>query len=124
MTRPDDFREAVRRGVRAGSEHVVVHLLIPVPGLPDDAPADATGAVPPRLGFIVSRAVGPAVVRNRVRRRLRHLCRAHVSGLPDGSLLVVRARESSSGATGALLGAELETCLQRALGRSGSAVTP
>ena len=40
---------------------------------------------------MVSRAVGGAVTRNLVKRRLRHLCREHLAGLPDGSLLVVRA---------------------------------
>lgn len=35
--------------------------------------------VPPtRVGFVVSKAVGNAVVRNRVRRRLRHLAREWV----------------------------------------------
>ena len=44
----------------------------------------------PRVGFVVPRAVGPAVARNRVRRRLRHLLRDRLDRLPAGSRLVVR----------------------------------
>jgi len=33
----------------------------------------------PRVGFVVSTAVGNAVTRNRVKRRLRHLAAAHVA---------------------------------------------
>ena len=39
---------------------------------------------------MVPRAVGPAVTRNRVRRRLRHLLRDRLDRLPAGSRLVVR----------------------------------
>jgi len=46
---------------------------------------------PALIGFIVSKAVGTAVVRNKVRRRLRHLARGYLGALPGGSLLVLRA---------------------------------
>ena len=36
----------------------------------------------PRVGFVVSKAVGNAVTRNRVKRRLRHLAREHVIVAP------------------------------------------
>ena len=49
-------------------------------------------AVPPRVAFAIGRSVGPAVVRNRLRRRLRELLRAATGGehplLPSGHLLV------------------------------------
>ncbi len=41
---------------------------------------------PPRVGFAISRAVGPAVVRNQLRRRLRVLLSA--AALPPGNYLV------------------------------------
>lgn len=47
--------------------------------------------VAPRVGFVVSKAVGNAVTRNRVKRRLRHLCRPLVEELEDGTVVVVRA---------------------------------
>jgi ribonuclease P protein component len=67
------------------------------------------------VGFVVSKAVGPAVVRNRVKRRLRHLAREHVSSLPDSAVLVVRALPQAASASYPELGADLERCLDRAL---------
>jgi ribosomal protein L34/ribonuclease P protein component len=55
------------------------------------AMTDPTGARAPRVGFVVSGAVGGAVVRNRVTRRLRALDRARLGGIPSGCDLVVRA---------------------------------
>jgi ribonuclease P protein component len=68
---------------------------------------------PGRVGFVVSKAVGPAVTRNRVKRRLRHLAREHVSSLPGSAVLVVRALPEAAAATYQELGADLERCLQR-----------
>ncbi len=68
-----------------------------------------------RVGFIVSRAVGNAVVRNRVKRRLRHLVRARVDTLPEARVLVVRAQPASADASYGELGAELDRCLGRVL---------
>ena len=75
----------------------------------------AAGVARARAGFVVSRAVGPAVVRNRVRRRLRHLLRARLATVPAGTDLVVRALPPSAAATSADLGAALDEALARAL---------
>ena len=45
----------------------------------------------PRIGFVVSGAVGNAVTRNRVKRRMRHLAAAHVPDTPGGIDIVIRA---------------------------------
>ena len=45
-----------------------------------------------RLGFTVSTKVGCAVVRNRVRRRLREIYRLHENGMSPGCDVVVVAR--------------------------------
>src|SRR5680860_567976 len=84
LTSPVHFREVVRRGRRSGGPLMVVHLIAPeieraYPG----APAE------PRVGFVVSKAVGPAVTRNKVSRRLRHLARERTSALPPHGMLVV-----------------------------------
>jgi ribonuclease P protein component len=55
----------------------------------------------PRIGFVVSGALGNAVTRNRVKRRLRHLAAAHVSDTPagidpTGIDIVVRALPSAA----------------------------
>jgi ribonuclease P protein component len=73
------------------------------------------GQGPVRIGFVVSRAVGNSVVRHRVQRRLRHLCRERLRVLPPGSEFVVRALPSAARASYAELGADLDLCLQRGL---------
>ena len=45
----------------------------------------------PGVGFTVSKKVGNAVTRNRVKRQLRHLVREHLDETPLGTRLVVRA---------------------------------
>ena len=77
---------------------------------------------PARVGFIVSRAVGPAVVRNRVRRRLRHLVAGYLHSLPRGSLVVLRANPPAATASQADLAADLGSVIRVLLRRQGGAV--
>lgn len=72
-------------------------------------------SLPPRVGFVVSKAVGNAVVRNRVKRRLRDLVAHRITTLPPGSGLVVRAMPAAARASYADLGSELDLLLTRAL---------
>ena len=106
-----DFRQAVRRGRRAGGPFVVVHLAT---GNVDKATSRSGDHEVSRVGFVVARAVGTAVTRNRVKRRLRHLMRARVDALPASSLVVVRALPAAADASYRDLEAELDRCLQRA----------
>ena len=64
----------------------------------------------------MSKAVGGAVVRNKVKRRLRHLMRDRVSLLPPGSLVVVRALPGAGDADHAQLARDLDAALERLLG--------
>ena len=52
-----------------------------------------------RAGFVTSRALGNAVVRNRVRRRLREIVRKHQHRIASGSWIVLVARASAADAT-------------------------
>lgn len=52
--------------------------------------------VHPRLGVVVSRKVGNAVVRNRVKRYMRESFRLHQTELPQALELVLVARPSSA----------------------------
>jgi ribonuclease P protein component len=52
-----------------------------------------------RVGFIASRRLGTAVVRNRVRRRLREIVRRRQHDLRQGFWIVVIARRDAANAT-------------------------
>jgi len=100
------FSRTVRKGLRAGTRTLVLHLDV-----------DA-GVEHPQIGLVVSKAVGPAVTRNQVKRRLRHLSRERVTSLPGSAVLVVRALPSSAAASSAVLGSDFDHALSRLLRRS------
>lgn len=50
-----------------------------------------TDKPPSRAGFVVSKAVGNAVRRNRIKRQLRHLVAGKLTSSPDSLDVVVRA---------------------------------
>ncbi|MEN5073607.1 ribonuclease P protein component [Isoptericola cucumis] len=106
LRRSVDFERAVRRGTRAGRSTVVVHLFL-------DPEEDG----PPQVGLVVSKAVGNAVHRNKVKRRLRHSAQRHLGALPPGARVVVRALPPSAGATHADLDRDLDRCVERAVRR-------
>ncbi|MFF5919449.1 ribonuclease P protein component [Streptomyces flavochromogenes] len=112
LRRREDFATAVRRGRRAGRPLLVVHLRSGATN--PHAPGES--APPARAGFVVSKAVGGAVVRNQVKRRLRHLVRDRLTELPPGSLVVVRALPGAGDAEHAQLARDLDAALQRLLG--------
>ena len=88
MHNSKDFQRTTRRGIRVSRPTLVVHAV----HVPDVGPeGDGLGRSGPRIGFVVSGALGNAVRRNRVKRRLRHLAAAHVPDTPAGMDLVVRA---------------------------------
>lgn len=78
LRRAGEFRDTLRQGVRCGRNCLVLH-------------ARRRDAEPSRAGFVVSKAVGNAVTRNRVKRRLRHLCGGALSSAPFPVEVVVRA---------------------------------
>jgi len=123
LTRGHEFALALRHGVRAGRPCVVVHLAAPRAGGDGDPLATLRPTDPPRVGFVVSGAVGGSVVRHRVQRRLRHLVLPLLPDLPGGSLVVVRALPSSAGRTSAELGADLVPALRSCLRKVAAATT-
>ena len=68
-----------------------------------------------RVGVTVSGRVGNAVVRNRVRRRLREALRARYGQLPAGFDLLVTARPASATASWSDVCEALDAVLGRAL---------
>lgn len=75
-----EFGYALRSGSRFGSRNLVVFLA----DLPDPQK-------PTIVGFLVSKKVGNAVVRNKVKRRLREEAAEFVRSCPQGKAMVVRA---------------------------------
>ncbi len=82
--------------------------------VPEPAAGSATGPPPVRFGFSVSRAVGNAVIRNRVRRRLRHLAAERLGRLPAGATVVVRALPAAADRDFHELGRDLDAALDAA----------
>jgi ribonuclease P protein component len=72
----------------------------------------------PRLGVTVSRRVGSAVVRTRVKRRVREWFRRNRGVFPPGKDVVVIARPSAAEIPSAEVGRELEGTARR-LARGG-----
>jgi ribonuclease P protein component len=81
LTRSRDFEAVYRHGRSASTRFLVLYWF----------PRDEEGGEP-RLGLAVPRGVGTAVVRNRVKRRLRELWQARVETVPARCdyVLVVR----------------------------------
>jgi ribonuclease P protein component len=105
LRRRSEFTDVVRRGRRASRPLLTVHLLA------------GTSAEQPRAGLVVSKSVGGSVVRTQVARRLRHLLRPVVAGLPAGTRLVVRAAPAAASADSAALGRDLAGAIERATPR-------
>jgi ribonuclease P protein component len=117
VRRGDEFARAIRAGRRSGRACLVAYLAAADGSEGSDKAIDEARTGPSaRAGFVVSKAVGNAVVRNRVRRRLRHLCATRLGALPPGSILVVRALPPAAEADSALLGRELDAALERLTG--------
>lgn len=107
MTRSTEFGTTVTKGVRAVQPHLVVHAW------------RAGSSDGPRIGLVVSKAVGGAVHRHRVARRLRHVARTVIGDLNPADRVVIRALPSSRDIASARLEQELRTALSRARAQSG-----
>lgn len=101
ITRGTEYKAVVRGGSRCAGAHTVTYVV-------------ATGeARPPRFGFIVSKQVGGAVVRNTVRRRLKDVCARSLPTMRDGVDVVIRALPSAASAEFAALHGEVSRCLTK-----------
>ena len=105
VRRSVDYRRISRTGTRHGSREFVI-LLAPLRRFGEEPPASSR-----RLGLTVSRKVGNAVARTRVKRRVREWFRAERATLPEDVDMVVIARPGAA----ALDTAGLRASLRRAL---------
>ena len=102
LTRGDDYRMVVRRGSRCGGGRVVTSVL---------TTTDTERAA--RFGFIISKQVGTAVVRNTVRRRLKAVCADALARVPEGTDVVIRALPASATASFTELRGDVQRCVTR-----------
>lgn len=103
MRNSREFSQTISAGARGGTRRVVVHY-----------DAESTWAESARVGFVVSKAVGGAVQRNRVKRRLRAIVRDTLEELPDRSAMVVRALPRAAESSYAQLQSDLHTAWRNA----------
>ncbi|WP_370454442.1 ribonuclease P protein component [Homoserinibacter sp. GY 40078] len=105
MVKPSDFRAIVRRGRRASCASALIYRI------------ERDRSDPARFGFIVSKAVGNAVERNLVRRRMRAVARSIVDAGGTGSDVVIRALPGSAQRGWNSLAADMHAILDPALTR-------
>jgi ribonuclease P protein component len=81
LTASSDFARATKSGVRVTTQHFVGYLYI----------SPVTNNDSAKCGLIINKTVGGSVKRHRLARKIRHAVAPHISSLPTGSLLVIRA---------------------------------
>jgi len=101
MKRPQDFQRCYRSGRMRKHRLIVLHVA--------QSPDGVT-----RVGYSVSKKVGNAVTRNRVKRRLREGMRAYAQAMKPGVHLIVSARVAARDAGFAQLHAALGRLLSGA----------
>lgn len=107
LHRSAEFLRLQRSGVRFQSPHFVLYA-----GRLEHEPERS------RLGVTVSRRIGNAVVRNRVKRRVREIFRKVMrAGLPAGTSIVVIARGGAGALESAAIGDELAMAARNLSGR-------
>lgn len=72
------------------------------------------------VGLVVSKAIGGAVVRNAVKRRLRAIVSEMMEALPPGRAILVRALPSAAGATYGALKKDVQEATRSALKKETS----
>jgi ribonuclease P protein component len=95
-----DFEAVYRSGQRRSSAQFVVYCR-------------ATGGTQARYGVSIKKALGSAVARNRMRRRIREILRRNQQEIPSGWDLVIHPRQTVARAEFARLTHELLQLLKR-----------
>jgi ribonuclease P protein component len=99
LVRKADFDAVYRNGKRRSSSHFTVFL-------------KANGLPQSRFGFSIKRALGGAVVRNRMRRRMREVVRLHRQEISAGWDFVIHPKANVEHAAFAALESDLVRLLK------------
>jgi ribonuclease P protein component len=101
LVRSGEFDAVYRAGKRRSSSHFTVFFRA------NELPQS-------RFGFSIKKALGGAVARNRIRRRLREVVRCHRLEIPAGWDIVIHPKSSVARAEFAALTADLLRLLKNA----------
>lgn len=101
LRRRRDFQQVYARGRSFADPLLVLHVL-------------PTAGRETRFGFSISKKLGKAVQRNRIRRRLREACRLRLPAIKPGFDIVLVGRSRAREASYAMLLQSVDELLQRA----------
>lgn len=109
-----DFTVTVRRGRRIGRKTLVLHIRdTATSGGDNKTDTQIARFGGPRIGLVVSKAVGNAVTRHAVSRKLRHVMADAVEDCPSTLDIVVRALPASATATSQELSHDVQSALAK-----------
>ena len=100
LVQKSEFDLVYRAGKRRSSSHFTIFVR-------------ASGQPISRFGFSIKKALGGAVVRNRIRRRLREMVRRHRQEIPAGWDIVIHPKNKVATAEFAALAEELVRLLKK-----------
>lgn len=103
LKKDKEFRFLYKKGVSVPGDTVVLYYHV-------NKRMQKSGL---RLGITVSKKIGNAVVRNRIRRLIREAYRQIEPSLPFGYDLVIVARKKADGASFAMVFSSLEDALKK-----------
>lgn len=95
------FNYVYKSGEHFSGEHVVLYFV-----------SSKTKSV--KIGFAVTKKVGHAVVRNKVRRRLREIMQKHLPFIKQNYNIIVVAKDTITSATFQDLSSEIEKLIKKA----------
>jgi ribonuclease P protein component len=111
-----DFERVYKTGRRHFSGNMTVFFLRRTQRKDSSGAGDT-----PRVGFTVSRALGPAVVRNRIRRRVREAVRRHLPRLRMPVDVVINPKKSALTAAFTQLADEVQRAFAKIESEQGKA---
>ena len=79
LTSREDFARVTRSPIRSTTKSLVGYL------------SKEPNLISPKVGFVVSRAIGGSVIRHKVTMQLRHASKSSLHILPPQSMVVIRA---------------------------------